>query len=59
MRRCSQCGYEHDGAGLSCPLCGQRLPIIWGVSDLALRRIGLAILVPVLVWIVMTRLLGV
>jgi|GEM_PF-2846687 hypothetical protein len=59
MRTCAQCGFQTDGGGLSCPLCGHRLPILWGISELTLRRIGITVLVPLLVWIVMTRLLGV
>ncbi len=58
MRQCPNCGFQSEG-GLSCQLCGHRLPILWGINDLTVRRIGITLLVPVLIWILMTRVLGV
>lgn len=57
MRQCSGCGFTTDSRDLACPVCGRRLPLQLGISDLAFRKIGLTILIPVLVWIVMTKLL--
>jgi hypothetical protein len=39
-------------------VCGRRLPLRLGLTELTVRKIGLALLIPVLVWIVMTTLLG-
>jgi len=58
MRQCSGCGLTTDAGDLTCPVCGRRLPLKLGISPLAMRKIGLAILIPALVWIVMTRLLA-
>jgi hypothetical protein len=57
MRQCSGCGLTTDSRDLTCPVCGRRLPLQLGISELAVRKIGLAVLIPVLVWIVMTSLL--
>ena len=57
MRQCSGCGFTTDSRDLTCAICGRRLPISLGISELAVRKIGLALLIPVLVWIVMTNLL--
>ena len=54
MRQCSGCGLATDSRDLTCPVCGRRLPL--GISELSVRKIGLAVLIPVLVWIVMTNL---
>jgi len=58
MRQCSGCGLNTDVGDLTCPVCGRRLPLGFGFTKLTMRKIGLAILIPVLVWIVMTKLLG-
>jgi hypothetical protein len=47
-----------DSRDLTCPVCGRRLPLRLGLTELTVRKIGLALLIPVLVWIVMTKLLG-
>jgi hypothetical protein len=47
-----------DSRDLTCPVCGRRLPLGFGLSELTVRKIGLALLIPVLIWIVMTKLLG-
>ena len=57
MRQCPGCGLTTDTRDLTCPVCGRRLPLKLGLSELTVRKIGLAILIPVLVWIVMTSLL--
>jgi hypothetical protein len=54
MRQCSGCGFTTDSRDITCPVCGRRLPL--GISELTIRKIGLAILIPVLVWIAMTKL---
>ena len=58
MKQCAYCGLAAEDRAVVCPLCGQRLPGSL-ISGLALRRLALAVLIPLLVWIVMTRLLGV
>lgn len=56
MSTCRVCGLETPGFG-TCPVCGTRLPLV-GPSWLTWRKILLAILIPVVVWKVMTALLG-
>jgi hypothetical protein len=58
MRQCPACGLMTDSSDLLCPVCGHRLPIRLGVSERTLRKLGLAILIPLLVYIAMTRLFG-
>ncbi len=57
MSRCTYCGVENEHAVGPCLLCGRRLSSTL-ISDGALRRMGLALLVPLLVWICATRGLG-
>jgi hypothetical protein len=46
-----------DSTDLFCPVCGHRLPLKLGFSDLTWRKIGLGLLIPFLVYLVMTKLL--
>jgi hypothetical protein len=55
MRKCSHCGLESDE--LVCPMCGTRLFTL-KPSAHTVRLIGLAILIPFLVWLAMTSLFG-
>jgi hypothetical protein len=48
----------NEAAAGPCVLCGRRLASGALVSELALRRFGITVLVPVLVWICATRGLG-
>jgi hypothetical protein len=41
-----------------CPLCDQPLPINWP-STVLLEKAAITVLIPMIVWVVMTRLLGV
>ena len=56
MRRCPSCGFTTDSGELSCPVCGRRLPLNFRVSEKTLRKVGLALLIPFLVWLAMTSL---
>lgn len=59
-RTCKHCGVTADPSEVTCPACGNVLPFSWsmiGLNDLALRKIGLTVLIPVVVWKVMTALL--
>ena len=58
MRQCPSCGLTTDSNDLACPVCGKRLPLNLRVSELTLRKIGLAVLIPVLVWVAMSALFG-
>jgi hypothetical protein len=58
MKQCAGCGLTTDTSDLTCPVCGRRLPLSLGISQLTARKIGLGILIPVLVWIAMTKLLS-
>ncbi len=60
-RTCKHCGVSADASDVTCPACGNVLPFslaMFGLSELALRKIGLTALIPVLVWKVMTALVG-
>ena len=57
MRQCPSCGLTTDSSELTCPVCGRRLPLNLGVSERTLRKVGLALLIPFLIWVVMTKLL--
>ena len=45
-----------DSSDLLCPVCGRRLPLKLGISERTLRKVGLAILIPFLIYLMMTRL---
>jgi len=57
MRQCPSCGLTTDSHELTCPVCGTRMPLNFKVSELAWRKVGLALLIPVLVYLAMTALL--
>lgn len=57
MTRCPYCGVENEGAVGPCLLCGRRLSNTL-FSDVTVRRMGLTVLVPLLIWICATRGLG-
>ena len=57
MRQCPSCGFNSESGELTCPICGRRLPLNLGLSELTLRKLGLALLIPVLVYLAMTALL--
>jgi hypothetical protein len=61
QRICKHCGVTPEDGEVTCPACGNTLPFslsMLGLGDLALRKIGLTLLIPVVVWKVMTALLG-
>ena len=57
MRQCPACGFTTDSGELTCPICGRRLPLNLGLNERTLRKLGLALLIPILVWLAMTSLL--
>jgi hypothetical protein len=57
MRQCASCGFTTDSGELTCPICGRRLPLNLKVSELTWRKLGLALLIPVLVYLAMTAIL--
>jgi tRNA(Ile2) C34 agmatinyltransferase TiaS len=57
MRQCPTCGFTTE-SGLTCPVCGRRLPLQIMPGERTLRKIGLALLIPVLIWLAMTALLN-
>ena len=57
MRQCPSCGFTTDSGDLTCPVCGRRLPLNLHLSELTWRKLGLALLIPFLVWVAMTSLL--
>ena len=60
-RNCKHCGVSVGPSEVTCPACGNVLPFslsMLGLNDRALRKIGLTVLIPVVVWKVMTALVG-
>jgi hypothetical protein len=57
MRQCPSCGLRTDSHELTCPVCGKRMPLNFKVTEVTWRKIGLALLIPVLVYFAMTALL--
>ena len=57
MRQCPSCGLTTDGNELTCPVCGKRMPLNLRISELTWRKVGLALLIPILVYLAMTALL--
>lgn len=55
MKVCRHCGSAEPDDMYRCSVCQRALPLQMP-SDLAMRKAGLTVLVPALVWIVMTRL---
>ena len=55
MKQCDYCGLTSEDRGFLCPFCGHRYPVTF-FSRQALARILITIVVPALVWVVMTRL---
>ena len=56
MRQCPSCGFTTD-SGLTCPVCGRRLPLNLGFTSVTWRKLGLAILIPILVYLAMIALI--
>jgi hypothetical protein len=57
MTRCAYCGVQNELSVGPCIFCGRR--IAEPVSDVALRKVGITILVPLLIWICAHRGLGI
>lgn len=58
MTRCTYCGVENERGVGPCILCGHQLAGTL-VSESTVRRAGLTILVPLLVWLLAHRGLGI
>ena len=56
MRQCPSCGFTTDSGELTCPVCGRRLPLNL-FTALTWRKLGLAVLIPILVYLAMTALI--
>jgi hypothetical protein len=57
MKTCAHCGNVEQESAYRCSVCDRALPLR-GPSELALRKASLTVLIPLLVWVVMTRALG-
>jgi tRNA(Ile2) C34 agmatinyltransferase TiaS len=57
MKQCPSCGLTTESNEMTCPVCGTRMPLNLKVSELTWRKIALAVLIPVLVYLAMTSLL--
>jgi hypothetical protein len=58
MKTCRHCGRAEPDNVYMCPTCDRPLPIKWP-SQFTIRKVALTVLIPILIWVVMTRLLGV
>ncbi len=58
MKSCRHCGCIEPDNAYMCTVCDRPLPFK-GPSELFVRKVGLTLTIPFLVWVVMTRLLGV
>jgi hypothetical protein len=58
MKTCRHCGRVEPDNVYMCPACDRPMPIKWP-SRLALQKIALAVLIPLFVYLLMTRFLGV
>lgn len=58
MKTCRHCGCIEPDNAYMCTVCERSLPFR-GPSELLLRKAALTVLIPGVVWIVMTRLLHV
>ena len=58
MKTCRHCGRIEADNVYMCPSCDRPLPINWP-SLVLLEKAAITVLVPMIVWAVMTRLLGV
>ncbi len=55
MKTCRHCGCIEQDNAYKCSVCEHPLPFK-GPSELLVRKAGLTILIPVVVWIAMSRL---
>jgi hypothetical protein len=58
MKTCRHCGCIEPDNAYMCSLCDRPLPFK-GPSELLVRKAALTVAIPIVVWIAMTRLLGV
>jgi hypothetical protein len=58
MKSCRHCGSVEPDDVYRCSMCERPLPIEWP-GEIALKKAALTVVVPIFVWVVMTRVLGV
>jgi hypothetical protein len=58
MKSCRHCGCVEPDNAYVCSVCQRTLPFK-GPSARALQKTGLTLVIPIVVWVVMTRLLHV
>jgi len=58
MKTCRHCGCIEPDNAYMCSVCDRPLPF-QGPSGTFLRKFALTVTIPILIWVVMTRLLGV
>lgn len=58
MKTCTHCGSAEPDSVYRCSVCQRALPIRWP-GEMALRKAALTVVIPVFVWMIMTRVLGV
>ena len=58
MKACRHCGNAELESAYRCSVCERALPLRWP-NGMALKKAALTLVVPLAVWVIMTRLLGV
>jgi hypothetical protein len=58
MKTCRHCGSAEPDSVYRCSVCERALPVKWP-GEVALKKAALTVIIPFLVWVVMTRILGV
>jgi hypothetical protein len=58
MKTCRHCGSAEPDNVYTCTVCEHALPFKWP-SQIARRKAALTVVIPILVWVVLTRLIGV
>jgi hypothetical protein len=58
MKTCRHCGSAEPDNVYRCTVCERSLPFKWP-SQMARRKAALTVVIPIVVWMIMTRLIGV
>ncbi len=58
MKTCRHCGSAEPDNVYTCTVCERALPFKWP-SQMARRKAALTVVIPIFVWVVLRRLIGV
>jgi hypothetical protein len=57
MKACRHCGSAEPDNVYTCSVCERTLPFKWP-SQMVLRKAALTVVIPIFIWVVMTRLIA-